>query len=435
MNKKPKNSIKKESKVNFKEIGVTGLEQMGGTIDEEKLLKLKGKTGMQEFKQMSDNDATVGGVLFAYENLLRRVKWDVTPYSAAPNDIENADFVRECMHDMSHSWEDFISEILSMLVFGWASHEIVYKRRLGPAQQDASKRSKFNDGKIGWRKLPIRAQETLERWEFDDDGGIKGWHQQPESGDAVFLPIEKLLHFRTTCKKNNPEGKSILRAAYVSYFRKRELERIEAIGIERDLAGLPQLYLPTEMFEDGLSSQLEAYKKIARNIRRDEQGCLVLPSIFDENGNRLLEFNLIGTGSARIVDTNVPIMRYTKAIATSMLADTLLLGQDKVGSYSLASSKTQLFVVSLGTVLDGIASIINRYAIPRLLQVNGVSIEDGLPTVGHGDIEKPEIEILARAIADITAAGGMQPGASSKDENYFRQMLGLPVLEDGENVL
>ena len=39
----------------------------------------------------------------------------------------------------------------------------VYKRRLGPWQKDPKKRSKHEDGLIGWRKMPIRAQETMIR--------------------------------------------------------------------------------------------------------------------------------------------------------------------------------------------------------------------------------------------------------------------------------
>ena len=78
--------------------------------------------------------------------------------------------------DMSQTWEDTISEILSFLPFGWSYHEIVYKRRLGDTE-DPTTRSRFNDGKIGVRKLPIRAQETLWEWKFDETGGIRGMIQ------------------------------------------------------------------------------------------------------------------------------------------------------------------------------------------------------------------------------------------------------------------
>jgi len=66
------------------------------------------------------------------------------------------------MSDLSAPWSEFIAEVLSMLPFGWAYHEVVYKMR-GGQTEDSKTRSRFSDGLIGWRKMPIRAQETLDR--------------------------------------------------------------------------------------------------------------------------------------------------------------------------------------------------------------------------------------------------------------------------------
>jgi hypothetical protein len=109
-----------------------------------------------------------------------------------------------------------------------------------PHQKDGKTRSKYTDGKIGWRKMPIRSQETLQRWVFDESGGNMGMVQlAPPKYETTFLPIEKCLLFRSTTIKNNPEGRSFLRNAYRPWFYKKRLEEIEGIGIERDLAGLP----------------------------------------------------------------------------------------------------------------------------------------------------------------------------------------------------
>ena len=42
-----------------------------------------------------------------------------------PEDKEAAQFLRECMDDMEESWASTISEILSMLTYGWSFHEIL----------------------------------------------------------------------------------------------------------------------------------------------------------------------------------------------------------------------------------------------------------------------------------------------------------------------
>jgi hypothetical protein len=163
--------------------------------------------------------AGIRGFLFAVTMLLRNLTWRVEAGGESPADLEAQEFIESCMEDMSHTWADFICEVLSMLPFGWAYHEIVYKRRAGD-QGDA--KSKFTDGKIGWRKLPIRGQSTLLKWDVDDAGGLQAMVQQdPMSSRALTVPIEKALLFRTQSFKNSPEGLSVLRGAYRPWYISR----------------------------------------------------------------------------------------------------------------------------------------------------------------------------------------------------------------------
>src|SRR6185369_13196324 len=123
---------------------------------------------------------------------MRKVEWRVVPKGAEDNDRtdpkcqESADFVESCMHDMSHSWEDLVDENLSMLQYGYAPHELVYKKRLGrdpgPDPDNPGEnlpQSEYDDGKIGWRRIPIRGQDTVLKWFFDQNGQIKGMTQLP----------------------------------------------------------------------------------------------------------------------------------------------------------------------------------------------------------------------------------------------------------------
>lgn len=116
---------------------------------------------------MSNNDETIGAILFAIEMLVRQASWNVEPGGSTAKDREAAEFVKSCMDDMQQTWIDTISEILSFLTYGWSFHEIVYKRRMGRTKDNRTS-SKYDDGLIGWMKLPIRSQETLYQWEYDD---------------------------------------------------------------------------------------------------------------------------------------------------------------------------------------------------------------------------------------------------------------------------
>lgn len=417
------------------ELGVSGLKQQRGYVDEEWLRQLQGVRGRRVLREMVDNDATVGAILFAIEMLLRNVAWRVEPFDDSPDRVAEAEFVDSCREDLSHTWADFVAEALSMLAYGFSVHEIVYKRRLGYQSSGAAlPSSRFDDRKIGWRKLPLRSQDSLDRWEFAEDGGFAGvWQDDPQGGPQLFLPIEKLLLFRTTSRKNNPEGRSVLRNAYVDWYHKRRIQNFEAIGLERDLAGLPLLYVdPGLLVQAGTGdpasvARLEEYKKIVTNVRNDEQAGLILPADYDANGNRLTEFTLVGAGSGarRQFDTNAIVGRYARSIATTVLADFVYLGQEKVGSYSLSSDKTELFATALGAWLDELEAVLNRHAVPRLYAVNGLDAREPAQ-FRHADVEKPDVAALAEALTKLTTAGWLTPGAE-EDEDWARELLGAPA--------
>ena len=193
----------------MEELGVSGLKRVSGYVDEEFLPALRGRKAVRVYREMASNDSMVGALLFSIDKLIREVEWKVLPPEGGQEGEEAQEFLESCMEDMSHSWDDLIGEILSMMTYGWSWHEIVYKKRVGPWEKDPKKRSKYTDQKIGWRKMPIRAQETLLRWSFDETGGIRAMVQMaPPRYQTTVLPIEKSILFRTSIAKGNPEGNS-----------------------------------------------------------------------------------------------------------------------------------------------------------------------------------------------------------------------------------
>ena len=131
-----------------KEIGRIGQRRYGGVIYEEFLHELRGKRGIEAYREMSENDDVVGAILFAIEMLVRQTDWNVEPGGDSQADIDAAEFVESCMDDMQSTWIDTISEILSFLTFGWSYHEIVYKRRMGrTAEHEANTLMGLLDGR------------------------------------------------------------------------------------------------------------------------------------------------------------------------------------------------------------------------------------------------------------------------------------------------
>jgi hypothetical protein len=382
---------------------------------------------------MRDNDPIVGAFIYSTESLIRQVRFYAQPASKDLKAIREAEFLEECMDDMSHTFSDFLSETLTMLVYGWAYFEQVHKIRKGPAKKDARYRSKYNDGRIGWRKLAIRSQSTLDSWEFDEDGGIKGmWQVSPPSYGRVFIPIEKGLLFRTQTNQGNPEGRSILRNAFRPWFFKKKLEEVEAIGIERDLSGLPVLEVPPEIMSPNASAADKALRANLENmiqqIKRDEREGLILPCEVDQDGNPTgYKFKLLSSGGRRAVDVDGAIKRYESRMAMSVMAEFLMLGMDKVGSFALASTKTHMFSVALGAMVDSICQTFNRFAVAKLMTMNGVDPQYW-PKLAHGDIETPELKEIAGYVNGLTDSGVLVP--DERLELRMRELAGLPMPED-----
>ena len=406
-----------------KEIGRVGQRRYGGIFYEEFLSELRGRKGAEVFTEMSNNDETIGAILFAIEMLVRQASWNVEPGGSTAKDREAAEFVKSCMDDMQQTWIDTISEILSFLTYGWSFHEIVYKRRMGRTKDNRTS-SKYDDGLIGWMKLPIRSQETLYQWEYDDQDNLIGMTQMPPPDfGLITIPMNKAMLFRTRSRKDNPEGRSILRTAYRSWYFKRRIQEIEGIGIERDLAGLPVITTPEGMDiwdkdDEDMNAIRTGLETMVKNIRRDSTEGLVLPFGYT--------FELTSTGGSRQFDTNSIIARYDTKISQTVLADFIQLGHESVGSFALSSDKTNLFSMAICAFLDIICQTFNSQGIPALIDINGdhfAGVTD-YPRLTHGDIEDVDLATVATFIKDMTSIGVIIPDESLED--YVRQLGKLP---------
>lgn len=417
---------------NFKEIGRTGLKRytMAGGIYEEFLTELRGSKGVEVYKEMSENDDIIGAILFAIEMMMRQVYFTIEPGGDSKKDEEAAEFVQQCMDDMQVTWSDTLSDILTFLTYGWSYHEIVYKVRRGN-NKDRRLHSKYDDGLIGWRKLPIRSQDTLFEWRYDEDDELLGMVQMaPPTYEQIFIPLDKALLFRTKSRKDSPEGRSILRNAYRSWHFKKRIQEIEGIGIERNLAGFPVLKAPEGMEElwnpddPDMVRMLAQSEAIVTNIKVDKKMGVVLPPGWD--------LTLVTTGTGKSAgETNMIIERYDNRIASTVMADFILLGHQNVGSFALANNKTNLFGVAMGAFLDTICDVFNNQAIPKLINMNADHFKGitDYPKMVHSDIEGPDLATLGTFIKDLVGIGVLTPDEGIED--YLRRSANLPDRIDG----
>ena len=221
----------------------------------------------------------------------------------------------------------------------WIFTDIVLRRRL------KRKGSKYNDGWVGIKSLPIRAQNTvINGWKYSQDGkeliGVEQSFYDPAvlsrlALNKVFIPRENFLLFNTDTHKGNPVGNSPFKACYIPWCYRVDIEEKENIGIGRDLRGIFMAEIPPNYLDPNASEDekkvLEMFKAIASGIQVDENAGLVLPKQVDEMTKAdMFRYSLMQTTGSRSYNTTEIVARYDKKILTALFADILSLGQNIV---------------------------------------------------------------------------------------------------------
>jgi hypothetical protein len=436
----------------FADYGSLGLRQYGGWVREEFLPQLVGREAARVYREMLDNDSTIGSMIFSITQAMRKVEWRIEAASDNGKDVngETAEtkFLDSLMHDMSHTWEDFIAEALSMLGYGFAINELVYKRRLGsdpgpsgiPGDPELPQ-SKYNDGMIGWRRMPIRGQDTILKWFFDINGQVTGVTQQPWVGVLIDIPVEKFLLFRPTAHKANPEGRSVIRNCYRSYWFRKRLEELEAIMYER-MSGFPVCYVPSELLEQAQTvgnasalATLNYYKSLVTNVRVNEQMGALLPSdpYRDNDGKlsnvRMFEFQLLTPQhGGRSVSANDTIARHKLDMLSTLLCDFVVLGHEVRGTNNLAVTKVDMFYGAIEGWLNTVAAVMNSYAIPRIWKINALP-PDRMPQLRPDMATRLDLDSLGNFVANLAKAG-MPLFPDEELQTFLRDAGGMPELTD-----
>ena len=108
-------------------IGTTGLKRAAGYVQEEYHPKLQGDKALKIYEEMSTTPV-IGAALLAVDLLMRQVSWHFAPPEGTSKDAPpdpRLDFLTYNLHHMQRPWVDQLSEIQSMVAFGWCYHEIL----------------------------------------------------------------------------------------------------------------------------------------------------------------------------------------------------------------------------------------------------------------------------------------------------------------------
>lgn len=401
-----------------REQGTTGLTVFSGQVQEEFLRELRGREGAKRWDEMRKNSPIIGAMLYYHEMSVRKCSWNFTNRAAPKASDERVDFLNYARQNMTQSWNDFISESLSCLAFGFSIFWTNYKRDKNNA--------------LVWDTFSPRAQNTVYQWLMNYEGQqaydpnkrngeILGFIQQaPPTYKMYTLLMERLIHFRTRVERNNPEGISLLRNAWVPYYYCKNLQSVEAIGYERDLNGMLVIHMPAgaNMNEDDPNSDFSKASEVGRNVRNDEQGSLLEPEGW--------EFKLLSAAGKGFADIGRTIERYESRMLMAMLSQFIMLGQNGVGSLALSKDTTSIATMIVDATADIIAETFTQQEIPRILRLNGYDPTDIV--LEHSPAGDTDIT----AYADFLQKVQDRITWDASDELWLRQMAGMPEKTEQE---
>lgn len=191
------------------------------------------------------------------------------------------------------------------------------------------------------------------------------------------------------------------------------------------------------MSEDASESEkaiYEYYKNVMRNIQMNEQGSLILPQAFDpESRQPLFKFELTSTNGGKLYDSDAIIRRWDNKLLQVLFADMLKMGQDQVGSYSLAGAKTNIMAMYIEARLKEIQDVLNKDLIPQLFALNGeVLTSKELPKLQYGDLDEVDLDEFSKAIQRMGSVGALELDRSMA--NKIRESINVVAKPDDEPV-
>lgn len=430
--------LDKPERFRMGEMGALGLPVFNGVPQDELNRELNWPYSIRTFKEMSQHSA-INAPLTLFENIISKATWTYKPPQNATEEEKNqTKLINQMMSDMEQPWSEFLKDVLSANVYGFSVHEKVYRKRY------KSNGSMYDDGVIGWRKLPIRIQESIGKFLFSEDGneviGVQQnlslindtYNRFSSRGNLVNLPMDKILLFRTGRHRGDPFGKSPLRDAYLAWRFLTVLEELEAVGVAKDLTGIPVLYMPAQYFAVDAPPEVQEirkhYENVLRNFQSNSQSAVMIPTMIDpESKQQMFKLELLSVDGKKSFDIDKIKSYYKNLIFTSLFSDILQLGQSATGSFALGSIKNSLSGAYAERLIASIAETIQIGLIKQTYELNGWDTSR-MGKLDFDGIDNTDVESLSKYLQRVASVGLLEKDRAVL--NAVRLGIGIDPLPD-----
>jgi hypothetical protein len=395
-------------------VGLTGTPIFHGFLEDfgEYNPQLEGLTAVRTYEQMRRSDAQVAATLLACELPIRAAHWDVLPASTNPLDQEIAQLVKENLFGgleyvspsgvkTTQCWDDVLRNALLMLAFGAAAHEEIYA---------------IDGDRVRLARLAARLPITFYRWVTDVDGetlvALNQYGYRNSNFESVEIPVDRLAVFTFNQEGANFFGRSMLRPAYMHWYIKHQLYRIDAIAGERNGLGVPTI----EQGPNGSKEDRQAAQAWVTQLAAHEKTGVALPAGW--------KFTLQGV-QGQVRDLFNSIQHHNIEISRTALAFFMNLGQGarSSGNRSLSQDMTDFFFLAVQATADQIARTISATSVKRLVDYNWDGVKR-YPVLVASNLRARSLDTTLAALSQLATANVLAPYPELAQ--HIARELGLP---------
>jgi hypothetical protein len=376
----------------------------------------------------------------AIRMLMNRAEMYVEPFDDTPKHRERAKFLHSCLHDMEETFQQTMQNTFPVLEYGFHVSEKVYRRRL------KVNGSKYNDGLVGLKCLATRPQASIEKWNFSEDGrelvsvsqsianleNSYRFQNLTDENGLIVIPREKFVLFNVDPTNGNPEGNSVLKAAYLAYKQLTLLTDNMMTGVAKDTQGLPVIGIPPQyMAADASDDQKAVYQmfmKIVDDLASGTQRGIVMPKSYDmDSKGEMFTVELLESKGGKAYNVLEIIKTLQANILSVLSCDAVKMGSDTAGSLSLEDGDTNLLALAVSYRLGEIGNALNKDLVQQLWSLNGWDLAE-LPQIKFKDVSSVSKEEFSKYIQRTFSVGGVE---ITRDVlNKIREVGGFKLMPD-----
>lgn len=416
----------------FKESGKSSTAIQGGSIvTKERNSKLVGENKYRTYEDLIANVSIIFASLRFYTTLIASSAWSAEPADESTEAEQLAETVLDILHDMDQPFVETVKAASLFKFNGFAWLEMTAKKR--------------DDGVIGLKSIESRPCRTIQKWDVDDNGNIKGVGQVlPLSAQTVYIPRWKSIYMVENLLTDSPEGWGMLRAVVETATRLQEIQKSEKMGINRDMRGIPIGRVPfAALSESGLDAKqigdaVKPVEDFVSMVQKGETTGLVLDSAtyvsgsstqngesHSFSGNKQYDLELISSQSNGLADVDKIIRRLQLEISRCLGTDVLMV---EGGSLALSKDKSQNLLITINSFLAEIAAQFNKDILPFLAKLNGWDA-NLLPVLTFSDVSQRSIEEIVASVRDLATAGITLDRRDDAVKEIFRSLDLTPLDE------